>query len=125
MILFKACPRCGGDVDTSYHEDIHCVQCAYRPKVVYPGPRVIDDRIDDKTDAAQSAGPEASAQQERAIDVGTAQEAMVCPKCGSQRAIILDKLRPGDNICYRCWSCGHIFSPRAGTSPADPSVALP
>ena len=125
MILFKACPRCGGDVDTRYHKDIYCVQCAYRPRVVYPGPRIIDECINDKTHTSQSAGPEASSRPERAIDIGTAHDPIVCPKCGSQRAISLDKLRPEDNTCYRCWSCGHIFSPMSGPSPADPSVALP
>ena len=41
MILFKACPRCGGDVDVTYYADSFCFQCAYRPTVVYPGPRVV------------------------------------------------------------------------------------
>ena len=129
MILFKACPRCGGDVDSSYHEDIYCVQCAYRPKVVYPGPRVIEERMDDKTRSAQSAGGEASytpkRAQEPAMVVDTEHGTIVCPKCGSEQAIRLDKLRPEDHTCYRCRSCGHIFSPMTWASPADSSVALP
>ena len=35
----------------------------------------------------------------------------VCPKCGSDHVIRLDKLRREDNSCYRCRACGHIFSP--------------
>ena len=125
MILFKACPRCGGDVDSSYHEDIYCVQCAYRPKVVYPGPRVIDDLMNDDARVARRAGPQASRRPDRVVDVGAAHEIPMCPKCGSQQPIQLEKLRPEDNVCYRCRSCGHIFNPRAGTSTTDHSVALP
>ena len=109
MILFKACPRCGGDVDTTYHDDIYCVQCAYRPAVVFPGPRIVEVR------RQHGAGPldeQAAGRQpgdgEVANNTG---EKPICPKCGSQQLVRLDKLRPGDHTCYRCRSCGHIFSP--------------
>ena len=91
VILFKACPRCGGDVDATYHSDVYCVQCSYRPAVVFPGPRIVEGK-------SRELGGEAVAK-------------MVCPSCGSERAIRLDRLRPQDNACYRCRSCGHIYSP--------------
>ena len=42
MILFKRCPRCGGDVDAAAHDDARCVQCAHRPAVAFPGPVVVE-----------------------------------------------------------------------------------
>ena len=98
MILFKRCPRCGGDVDAADHDDPYCVQCAYRPTLVYPGPRVVARRACAPVDGrAPTEGDE------------------MCPKCGSRRMLPLDKLRPADNTCYRCRACGHIFSPGQGS----------
>ena len=92
MILFKACSRCGGDVDTSQDDDVRCFQCAHRPDpaslaaLMQPGARV-DNR-------AEASGPQCT-----------------CPRCESTALVILDRLRAGDNYCYRCRPCGHVFSP--------------
>lgn len=104
MILLKACPRCGGDLDATYKDDIYCVQCAYRP-----------------------TGPAGAASPVRAGEAGTAlhleaattrpqheppQPASApCPRCGAWDLVQLDRIRPQDNLCYRCRPCGHIFSP--------------
>ena len=87
MILFKACPRCGGDVDTSHADDIRCLQCAHRP--------------DDEALAALARpyGPAGSGPHS------------ACPRCESTALVLLDRLREGDNYCYRCRPCGHVFSP--------------
>ena len=94
MILFKACPRCGGDVDTSYAEDVYCIQCAYRPTLAASEPRLAN-----------------KVSQASVTDVDG-----FCPRCDSSEVIALEKLRVRDNICYRCRLCGHIFSPRASES---------
>ena len=104
MILFKACPRCGGDVDANHHDDVYCVQCAYRPTVVFPGPRIVE--------------------QEPGRGVGESKLEMVCPSCGSEKAIRLEKLLPHDNNCYRCRSCGHIYSPGVRPAALDKSVRV-
>ena len=96
MILFKCCPRCGGDVDAAAHDDARCVQCAHRPAVAFPGPVVVEPAHA----AAPGRGP-------RLPDGGED----VCPRCGSDKTVRLEKLRPHDNACLRCRSCGHIFSP--------------
>ena len=96
MILFKACPRCGGDVDTTYGDDVHCVQCGNRPAVVFPGPRILTDSERLKGNLADS-------------DVDSS--GIICPSCGTISVVELQKLRPGDHTCYRCRRCGHIFSP--------------
>ena len=80
MILFKACPRCGGDVDASHRNDVRCIQCAHRP--------------DPAGLAKPRVGPGGS-----------------CPRCESISLVALDRLRAGDNRCYRCRPCGHVFSP--------------
>ncbi len=99
MILFKQCPRCGGDVDVTYHDDPYCVQCSHRPTLAYPGPKVVDT----------TAPPAPSAQ---------------CPRCGRLDLLELEKLRDLDNTCYRCRKCGHIFSPApAGPTPRRRSHA--
>ena len=87
MILFKACPRCGGDVDTSQADDIRCFQCAHRPE-----------------DAGLAAITRLRTQ------VGDDTEC-TCPRCQSTALVILDRLRDEDNYCYRCRPCGHVFSP--------------
>ena len=97
MIHFKSCPRCGGDVDATYTDDVHCVQCSHR------------------LDAASLTAPERAGR--RSPDVLGTQEVgagtYACPRCGSSALISLDRLRLGDNYCYRCRPCGHIFSPAA------------
>ena len=30
MIFFKACPRCNGDVDVTFYDEIYCIQCGHR-----------------------------------------------------------------------------------------------
>ncbi len=35
-----------------------------------------------------------------------------CPRCGASAALRLEKADPEAHTCYRCRSCGHIFSPR-------------
>ena len=118
MILFKACPRCGGDVDATYHDDARCVQCAYRPTVVFPGPRVIEAfRGSAGSDQASEGAREREG--ERRLDAND-----MCPKCGSERLVKLDRLRPGDNFCYRCLTCGHIFSPCTSEPQTRPDQAL-
>lgn len=97
MILFKSCPRCGGDVDATYVEEARCVQCAYRPRLVFPGPRVVRE-------------PRASEEAEGEDNVQG--RAPVCPRCGVRETLALEKMAPEYNTCYRCRRCGHIFSPR-------------
>ena len=87
MILFKACPRCGGDVDTSRADDVRCLQCAHRP--------------DDYALAALM----------RPRDQLGDDNHCTCPRCESTALVILDRLRDDDNYCYRCRPCGHVFSP--------------
>ena len=96
MIIFKACPRCSGDIDTASDEDAYCIQCGYRPGVVYPGPYVTEGP---DYDHASEEGRLGSSTQ------------VTCPKCGTDRCVALEKLRTRDNVCYRCRGCGHIFSP--------------
>lgn len=97
MILFKACPRCGGDLDAGYKEDVFCVQCAFRPQVTLPGPVLVDGRFG----TAQHAGSGAN----------RASPPVGCPRCAMEEVVPLEKLRPHYNMCYRCRQCGHIFSP--------------
>jgi len=92
MILFKACPRCGGDVDTSHADDVRCIQCAHRPDV-----EVL-------LALARPHGPAGSGPHS------------TCPRCESAALVLLDRLREEDNYCYRCRPCGHVFSPAAGTT---------
>ena len=87
MILFKACPRCGGDVDTSQADDVRCIQCAHRP---------------DDTSLAALMMPHGQ------IKGGPS---CTCPRCESTALVMLDRLRDEDNYCYRCRPCGHVFSP--------------
>jgi predicted RNA-binding Zn-ribbon protein involved in translation (DUF1610 family) len=35
-----------------------------------------------------------------------------CPRCSNDAPVRLDKADPMSNTCYRCRTCGHIFSPR-------------
>ena len=99
VILFKACPRCGGDVDTTHTEDIFCVQCAYRPQASDLGPREVGQAPGGETVAA------------------------LCPRCASPEPTPLDKMRRQDNTCYRCRRCGHIFSPVIDTGERQRSTS--
>ena len=120
MILFKACPRCGGDVDATYPEDTYCIQCSHRPQVAYPGPRVVQTESDRA--ASPHGGPGSSVARGRADGkpapepsrLAVQASTSTCPRCGSTELIRLDRLREEDNICYRCRPCGHIFSPATG-----------
>ena len=89
MILFKACPRCGGDVDTSQADDIRCFQCAHRPGIDALEALM---RTDEPADSSLHC---------------------TCPRCESTALVLLDRLRDEDNYCYRCRPCGHVFSPAA------------
>ena len=109
MILFKACPRCGGDVDTTYGDDVHCVQCGNRPAVVFPGPRILPDSERLKAPLVGSDVDESGG--------------IVCPSCGTVSVVELQKLRPDDHTCYRCRRCGHIFSPSPGAVEDWPGIA--
>jgi ssDNA-binding Zn-finger/Zn-ribbon topoisomerase 1 len=114
MILFKQCPRCGGDVDATYGDDAFCVQCSHRPTLAYPGPRVVD------AVPAAAAGPTTTGPPNGVLG-GRAP----CPRCGRVDLLELEKLRVRDNTCYRCRACGHIFSPAAaGDAPRHRSGAL-
>ena len=94
--MFKQCPRCGGDVDASFSEDVHCVQCGDRPEVVYPGPVIV---------GAGGGRPG----EEPVVNAGGL--AGVCPRCGTGESLVLEKVRPDYNTCYRCRRCSHVYSP--------------
>ena len=115
MILFKACPRCGGDVNAAYPDDVHCVQCAHRPADVFSDRRIENNRDGTLTTRRQAISPE----------VNNMDALVNCPRCGSEEIVKLEKVRRQDNNCYRCRMCGHIYSPRAGSEPEQSSVALP
>ena len=117
VILFKACPRCGGDIDATYLEDARCFQCSHRPDVAYPGPRVVEPKVS-ATVSEPESHPEDGAGAPNKKDGAQAQGSPTqraatdpCPRCDSPEPIRLDKLRERDNTCFRCRLCGHIFSP--------------
>ena len=115
MFLLKACPRCSGDIDVTYPEDVYCVQCAHRPQVVYPGPRIVERNPEAKLfreagDCSAHKKPGDKVLVENGI-LPLPSNTNSCPRCGAVDSIPLDRLREEDNICYRCRSCGHIFSP--------------
>lgn len=119
MILFKACPRCGGDVDATHRDDVYCVQCGHRPAGAFPGPRILESASEEYRMKEDITVPDWLRQAE-----GIAAGRPPCPSCGSVKAVQLDRVRPQDNTCYRCRWCGHIFSP--GTDETDrPTEALP
>jgi len=109
VILFKACPRCGGDIDSTYADDINCVQCGHRPDAVYPGARLPQLPAD-------------AAQKPAFAQDGPSTE---CRRCGADDPARLEKLRAGDNTCYRCRRCGHIFSPAAAVWDHSPGAGGP
>lgn len=117
VILFKACPRCDGDVDTTYRDDIYCVQCGHRPELVLGGmwraqngagrglPEVATLAARREGRVAAAAHREGAARDDQGAALPS------CPKCGSAEVVRLDKLRSEDHTCYRCRRCGHIYSP--------------
>ena len=120
MILLKACPRCGGDINTTYADDIHCIQCSHRPGAAYLGPRLVQGapgpaglQVKGLDNRPLSHQKEARPAEEADVREGWSSTSS-CPRCGSPEIIGLDKLRERDNTCYRCRQCGHIFSPAAG-----------
>ena len=125
VIVFKACPKCGGDVDTTYNEDIYCIQCAYRPDVVSPAPRVVERRPEETPRAVRSHSPSTASDHESVARIGQPDIGAACPKCASDRLVRLDKHRPRDNTCYRCRPCGHIFSPAGDAARQRQDAMLP
>ena len=97
MILFKACPRCGGDVDATYQDDVCCVQCSHRPEVAYPGPRVVHQ----SSGASMGGGPITALDPQpdvpTAIDPSATKDPSTtsCPRYDSSELIRLDRLRQG------------------------------
>ncbi len=174
--MFKQCPRCGGDVDASYSEDVHCLQCGDRPEVVYPGPVIVgaggsatgrrlgdrsswagDRHSDASRGSAQARPQETDERASPSIGLGALREAPaagpgprhergtekaaggpsrvaeaavlqglrswdgepthagelegVCPRCGAVESVMLEKVRPDYNTCFRCRRCSHVYSP--------------
>ena len=110
MILFKACPRCGGDVGATYADDTFCIQCSYRLSASEL--QEVRARVPD-TGFVEDRGPGGPAV--ATLSNATSGEASgTCPRCGSTDLVRLERLRQRDNTCYRCKPCGHIFSPSAG-----------
>ena len=129
MILFKACTRCGGDVDMTYGDDVYCVQCSHRPDVAHPGPRVISASAKGPIAAVPTQAPGSPRYQPASQAVGESSAGAVatspCPRCGSKELIRLDRLRERDNFCYRCRLCGHIFSPAHGEGQRRRQATVP
>lgn len=105
-------------MDATYRDDVYCVQCAYRPTVAYPGPRVVERPWNSAATAADVGDLRTAPRPDAAEEAGDEGARALCPRCGSERLVRLDLLRPQDNACYRCGSCGHIFSP-ALSKPED------
>lgn len=36
---------------------------------------------------------------------------MYCRRCGTGKLIELERIDVADDLVYRCWDCGYIFSP--------------
>ena len=82
MILFKSCPRCGGDVDTTYDDDIYCFQCGHRPAVQQLGSRM---------SASEVEAPEPGTSSAVKDDVGgyVDRPLTACPRCDAGDAVEL------------------------------------
>lgn len=106
VILFKACVRCGGDVDATYAEDVYCIQCAHRPADAEAlAAMASTEGLGGLAMGFAASSSDSDATPPSALVVNT------CPRCKSKDLVLLDRLRRGDNVCYRCRPCGHIFSP--------------
>lgn len=103
LILFKACSKCGGELDTTYRDDVSCVQCGDRPDILALPPSAVSRPLKPSLPAT--------------ADTTIVRE---CPRCATEDAVELEKLRSIDNTCYRCRRCGQIFSP-APARPRDQS----
>ena len=118
MILFRSCPRCGGDVDTTSADDVYCVQCAHRLELSSPGPRVVQQTPDGGSGVPSPAGSadsdELVAAEARPNPPRVEERPVIprCPRCGSGDVVRLEKIDPEYNTCLRCRLCGHVFSPR-------------
>ncbi len=116
MILFKACTRCGGDVDVTYPEEAYCIQCSHRPVSDDLAPDVLEELAGLDVELAREPDNPSSADIAERPDVnGTGRSGnngeSECPRCSSAKVLRLDRLREMDNYCYRCRPCGHIYSP--------------
>ena len=119
-IHLRACPRCGGDVDAAFRDDVRCVQCGHR--IYEPA---VGLRHSGSPEAVQRSGPlatecpkmsqnDAHKYIEPSLDLDSdAEAASPCPRCRSVDLVELDRLMPDHNLCLRCRLCGHIFSPPA------------
>lgn len=106
VILFKACVRCGGDVEATYAEDVYCIQCAHRPAAAEALAAMASAEGTGGLEMGFSASaPESGVGTPAALAVNT------CPRCKSKDLVQLDRLKREGNVCYRCRPCGHIFSP--------------
>ena len=123
MILLKACPRCGGDVDATWSEDVYCIQCSYRPRTAVPAPFIVENRPDmsepeqQGKDARVGGDGRSGEVGESAIRRARPRLVCMCPRCDTDELVRLDRLRERDNLCYRCRTCGHIFSPASSQVP--------
>jgi hypothetical protein len=115
VILFKACPRCEGDVDATFQNDVFCVQCGHRLPETSLMPR------SQAIQQGQYKGVHASAHQQEEDSEGCG---IFCPRCDFDNLVRLEKLRTLDNTCYRCRRCGHIFSPRVQGLPERSGAVL-
>ncbi len=46
------------------------------------------------------------------VAAGVGDDGASCPRCENDAPVRLEKADPQANTCYRCRTCGHIFSPR-------------
>ncbi len=93
-------------MDATYSEDVYCIQCAHRP--------ADGEALAAMASVQGSGGLEMGfipSPLESAAGTPSMLAANTCPRCKSKDLVQLDRLRRGDNVCYRCRPCGHIFSP--------------
>ena len=118
MILFRSCPRCGGDIDTTSADDVYCVQCAHRMESSFRGQLVVEQAPDGGSGVPSPAGS-ADLEDPVAVEARRSRPRVEgrpaiprCPRCGSGDVVRLEKIDPKYNTCLRCRLCGHVFSPR-------------
>ena len=125
-IHLRACPRCGGDIDAAFRDDIRCVQCGHRiyePVVGLrdrgsPRDRLYvlgwnDPRGPQAMECPKMSQNDAHEYIEPSLEPDPDAAASPCPRCRSVDLVALDRLSPDHNLCLRCRLCGHIFSPPA------------